>query len=103
LGSPVVPEVKPIRQTSSLDVSQAVKWGEAVGMSCSKSSSPVPPTLTILSRTGAMAWAFSSSSLSRASQIARPIRAFSMGKASSRARSSGIVATAMPPAFITAR
>ena len=111
LGCPVVPEVKAIRQTSVAAVSTAVKpsgWAAMAASSEAPQAAPgpcVPGPWKCITRCSVVhsARARSSSSASRASHSAWEICALSTMVTSSRARSKGIVPTAMPPALNTAR
>jgi hypothetical protein len=101
LGTPVVPEVKASRQVSSAAVStasNALEW-RAIAAS---SALAAPPKSSRCFNTGCASAASSSSAASSASHSAWLTWPMPMMAASSRARSSGMVATAMPPAFITA-
>ena len=100
LGCPVVPEVNAISATSSAAVSA---FANAAGLrSSAASSEPAPPSPKYRARLRSRqrVLAISSSSFSRTSQSAAPIRALSTMTASSFARRSGIVATAMQPALM---
>ena len=108
-GDPVVPEVNAIRATSSCAVSHPSSSAGLPAASASSDPGRAPPTLPSPSSnhstcvsTGHCAWAAISSSASRASHNAADTCAFSITGASSRARSSGIVATAISPHFTTA-
>jgi hypothetical protein len=102
LAVPVVPEVKAISATSSAAVSTASKAAGLPRIRASSESSPPPPQVATRASTGAVRRAASSSSTRRTSHSATSTRAFSATYASSRARSSGMVATTMPPALSTA-
>ncbi|QYU70234.1 biotin/lipoyl-binding protein [Leptolyngbya sp. 15MV] len=97
-GSPVEPEVKPMRQTSSAALSCARNCGAAAAQ---RASSAPSPQVRRWRRSGASA--LRSSSTSRASQSAWVMRALRHIWPSSFARSSGMVATTTPPAFSTAK
>ena len=102
-GTPVVPEVKPSRQVSSAAVSMVSKC--ALWRAIATSRLPAPSALLkcpMWRSRGAASAASRSSSASAASHSACVTCAISRMGFSSFARSSGIVATAMAPAFITA-
>ena len=104
LGSPVVPEVKPSRATSSRPVRTASNLTGLLSAMRSSSASwlAVPSKLiTFLRNRLSLAQATSSSAM-RLSQSARETSALSTILASSPARSSGMVLTATAPAFVTA-
>ena len=100
-GWPVVPEVKAMMQVSSAAVSTLAKLS---GLAAIAASSPLPAA-PLNSRNcvsvGHCARANSSSSANRASTRACVISALATMVVSSRARSRGIVPTAMPPALTT--
>ena len=102
LGLPVVPDVNAISATSSAAVSTAAN---DEGLPASRASSPSAadvPNSAIDVSVGHCGRAASSSAASRASHSACVIAALVTMSVSSRARSSGIDPTAMPPAFMTA-
>ncbi len=102
LGCPVVPEVKAIRQVSSLPVFTLSKTGGfAAARASSSPASPLWKCSTCCS-VGQAARASASSSASRASYSACEISALPTICVSSLARSSGMLPTAMPPALTTA-
>ena len=103
LGWPVVPEVKAISAISSAAVSTLAKPAgfAAIAASSVAPSPPVPSGvkyLTSLSR-GDSLWVCWASSARARSHRQWSMRAFSTMKESSRARSSGMVATQTPPAL----
>ena len=97
LGTPVVPEVKLIRQTSSAAVSQAANGASWAAMRCS-SSAPAAPKHNI----GGHVDTPSSSPRKPCAHSTAFTSALMIIVDSSRARSSGMVGTAMQPAFSTA-
>jgi hypothetical protein len=102
LGLPVVPEVKAISATSSAAVSTfANTCGARAQRASSESGASSYQCFTAFS-VGQSGRAASSSAASRRSQSAKPTSAFCTISVSSFARSSGMVATHTPPAFITA-
>ena len=100
----MVPEVKAKRHVSSAAVSTLANGASWRAMRTSRPSAAVasPPKQTMRASRGAATAAASSSPRSAASQSAVVTCPFSMIWASSLARSIGIVATAIAPAFITA-
>lgn len=102
LGTPVVPEVKASRQVSSAAVSTLSKSSLSSAMAASSPSAEAALKQRTCASTGQARAAACSSPASRASQSAWLMWPLSMMACSSLARSSGMVATAMPPAFITA-
>ena len=101
LGLPVVPEVKAMSATSSAAVATLVNHSGCAWRANRPMSHSVVPVLGAGER-GHAGIARSSSSCSRLSHSACVISALFMTSVSSLARSSGIVATHIPPAFITA-
>jgi hypothetical protein len=106
LGLPVVPEVKAISTVWSREVSRFSKSAGLPAMRSSSSApapgSPEPLKVQTRRQTGAMATAAAMSSASRSSHSASPISALSRMVAISWPRSSGMVATTMPPALAMA-
>ena len=103
LGLPVVPEVKAIMAMSSAAVGQAAKPPSfCAARTASEPGSCPALNATTVASTGRSCRASSSSSSSLASHSATVGCALSMMSPSSRARSSGMVATAISPALTTA-
>ena len=109
LGWPVVPEVKAISATSSCAVSQPAKLAGLAAARASSEPARAPPTVpspssnhSTCASDGHSACARRISSARRASHSAAVTRARSITGTSSRARSSGIVATATSPHLTTA-
>ena len=101
-GWPVVPEVKASRQVSSAAVSTLANGASWRAISASRPSGVGSPKQTTRCSTGVTGSSISSSPRSFWSQSAKSTWPFSTICFSSLARSIGMVATAMPPAFITA-
>ena len=101
LGWPVVPEVNAIRHTSSRAVSTGSKVAALAAARAASASDDASLNSTTCASSGQSGRASSSSCASRASHSAWVTRALCTMVVSSRARSSGIVPTAMPPAFTT--
>ena len=103
LGLPVVPEVKAIMATSSAAVEQAANSPFLRAARCANpAGSSITLNGTMVCSTACCCCAAASSSRSLASHRATVGRALSIISPSSLARSSGIVATAINPAFTTA-
>ena len=100
-GWPVVPDVNAMMQVSSADVSTFTNSDDSCVIA--RSSDPSAIVLKHETRTGKddRASAIFSSSARAKSHSACDTCALSMTFCSSTARSNGMVATAMPPAFIT--
>ncbi len=103
-GTPVVPEVKPSRATSSRPVATASKRTGLVSAMRSSSASwlAVPSKPTTCSRNRLSLAQATSSSISRVSQSARAILALSTICANSPARNMGMVLTTTAPALVAA-
>ncbi|OEZ98292.1 hypothetical protein DUPY_32370 [Duganella phyllosphaerae] len=104
LGMPVVPDVKPIRQMSSRAVSAAANCAGCAAISASSDalSALAPPKYTVRARASRGSATASSSARSDCAHSTASTRALPAMAPSSRARSSGMVGTAMHPALITA-
>ena len=102
LGLPVVPEVKAMSAVSSAAVSTLANTCGARAAIRSRDPGASSYQQATLFSVGQAARAASSSGASRLSQSACVTSALLMMSVSSFARSSGIVATHTPPAFITA-
>ena len=100
-GRPVVPDVNAIMQTSSEAVSTLSNVSRCFFIRADKLSGRSSCESTTVVSVGHDGRAASSSSISRASQIACVISAAVMTSTSSLARSSGIVVTTTQPAFTT--
>ena len=105
-GFPVVPEVNAISATSSAEVRQGLKLPSFWAALASKHSASCPGSFiklngTMVCKVAFCALAMFSSSISAASHRASLICAFSITSPSSLARSNGMVATAINPAFTT--
>ncbi len=98
LGTPVVPEVNAIRQVSSAAVSTL---SNCAGRAAARASSS-PPKCSTWRSVGQSGSAASSSAARLASHSACVTCALTTICVSSRARSSGMLPTAMPPALTTA-
>ena len=101
-GWPVVPDVNAISAVSSSAVATLAKSAGFAAARASRPSAASVSNCTTVVSVGHAARAASSSAASRASHSAWVICALPMMSVSSLARSSGMVATAIPPAFITA-
>ena len=101
-GLPVVPDVKAITQVSSAAVSTAANVGGLLFARASRPSLASVPKYAMRVSEGQSGRARSSSSARRASHSACETCALPTMSQSSFARSSGIVATTMPPALTTA-
>jgi len=102
LGLPVVPEVKAIKATSSAAVSTFAKLPGFRAASASRESGAPSRQYTAVFSIGHAGSAAFSSASRRLSHSACVTLALRMISVSSFARRSGMVATAIPPAFITA-
>src|SRR5688500_9988377 len=101
-GLPVVPEVKAISATSSTAVGALVNHSGCLSDSSSSESGPPSYQNLMCCSEGQVEAAATSSASRRLSHSACDTSAFWITSTSSLARSSGIVATHTPPAFITA-
>ena len=102
LGLPVVPEVKASSAMSSAAVGQAAKTPLFTAAIASSASGASDLKASTRRSTGFACWEINISSMSFASHSATTGLDFSTMSFSSRARSKGIVATAISPAFTTA-